>query len=196
MAHDIIRVTEIARRGCPAVTRRRVLHLAFWTSISAIAVGAGATIVNTLFPRGVTGFGGPVVVETAAVPKIGDPPKPIIEGRFLLVNLAPGEGLLQEGAGETAGGLVALYRKCPHLGCTVPWRSDGRAKSDKRTGFFICPCHGSTYTKAGVRVFGPSPRSMDTMPIERTAAGIVVQTGEIVKGDADNASRGVPWMPS
>jgi cytochrome b6-f complex iron-sulfur subunit len=167
--------------------------VALWSSIAGALAGAGASLFNSLYPRGVSGFGGPVVVAAARIPKPGDPPKPIVEGRFLLVNLAPGEGLANDGSEATTGGLLALYRKCPHLGCTVPWRADARARNDDRTGFFLCPCHQSTYTKAGVRVWGPAPRSMDTMRIEPTASGIVVQTAEITHGDTDNPSRATPW---
>jgi cytochrome b6-f complex iron-sulfur subunit len=169
--------------------------VAFWTSIAAALAGGGASLLSSLYPRGVSGFGGPVAVPAASIPKPGDPPKPMVEGRFLLVNLAPGEGLAKDGSEPTTGGLLALYRKCPHLGCTVPWRADARARNDDRTGFFLCPCHQSTYTKAGVRVWGPAPRSMDTMRIEPGANGIVVQTSEIADGDVDNPSRALPWPP-
>ena len=85
-------------------------------------------------------------------------------------------------------GLLALWRRCPHLGCTVPWKSGFNYEGDK--GWFRCPCHGSTYTKAGVRVFGPATRSMDTMHIEVDDAGnITVNTGDITFGGADNPRR-------
>jgi cytochrome b6-f complex iron-sulfur subunit len=177
----------------PGISRRGMLRLAFWTSVAAASAGVVASIVNAVYPRGVTGFGGPVRVPSDRIPRPGDAPRPIVDGRFLLVNLAPGEGLADDGSASTPGGLLALYRKCPHLGCTVPWQADARAKNDDRTGFFLCPCHQSTYTKAGVRVFGPAPRSMDTMLIEPTATGIIVQTGAITPGDAANPQRAIPW---
>jgi cytochrome b6-f complex iron-sulfur subunit len=165
---------------------------AFWTSVAGLVAAAGVSIANTMYPRGVGGFGGPVAVPASAIPRPGDPPRPNLDGRFLLVNLAPGEGLAVDGSAETAGGLLALWRRCPHLGCTVPWNESYRWK-DGRKGWFVCPCHGSTYSKAGLRVDGPAPRSMDTMRIEVTDAGIVVQTGDRTKGDTDNAQRVVPW---
>ena len=66
-------------------------------------------------------------------------------------------------------------------------------------GWFRCPCHGSTYTKAGIRVFGPAPRSMDTMKIDVDGAGnIVVQTGVRQLGGPDNPKRAIqpPGLPS
>ena len=84
--------------------------------------------------------------------------------------------------------MIAVWRKCPHLGCSVPWISTFDFNGDK--GWYRCPCHGSTYTKAGVRVFGPAPRSMDTMKIEVDGAGnIVVQTGIRTLGGPDNPKR-------
>ena len=62
------------------------------------------------------------------------------------------------------GGLLALYQKCVHLGCTVQWLATFDFQN--QTGWFRCPCHQSTYTKAGVRVFGPAPRSLDTFEIQ------------------------------
>jgi cytochrome b6-f complex iron-sulfur subunit len=173
------------------MSRRRVLLASFWGAVGALFTGAAATVLNTVFPRNVTGFGGPITVPAFAVPKPGDPPKPVVEGRFLLVNLKPGEGSMI-GDDTPVGGLIALYRKCPHLGCTVPWRAD--ASYQDYRGVFLCPCHGSTYTKAGVRVFGPAERSMDTMTIEvKNSGDVVVQTGDITEGGIDNARRAMPY---
>ena len=54
-----------------------------------------------------------------------------------------------------ASGYAALSPVCTHKGCTV----------DVNGARLVCPCHGSTYNDAGVRVYGPAPRSMDTMKI-------------------------------
>jgi Rieske Fe-S protein len=67
------------------------------------------------------------------------------------------------------GSFVALYWKDPHLGCTVPWRetftfTDPRDHQSK-TGWFRDPCYGSTYDRYGTRVFGPSPRDLDRLPV-------------------------------
>jgi cytochrome b6-f complex iron-sulfur subunit len=95
----------------------------------------------------------------------------------------------------TDGGLLALWQKCPHLGCTVPYRADFSFLG--RTGWFRCPCHGSTYTKeGGILVAGPAPRPMDRFSIEvREDNSIVVNTGVTVAetGAADNPSRTVEY---
>jgi len=48
---------------------------------------------------------------------------------------------------------VALYQRCVHLGCTVPFRDDCVS--------FKCPCHGSHYNVDGEYLDGPAPRSLD-----------------------------------
>lgn len=181
-----------------SVSRRSVLKLGFWTAMGVTMLSAGATFVNVLYPRSVTGFGGPVAVPALAIPKPGAPPIPNFDGHFLLVNLARDEGRPAGDESAAEGGLLALWWKCPHLGCTLPWRDDFVSPQDplKRKGWFACNCHGSTYTKAGVRIFGPAPRSMDTMEIDVSTKGdITVQTGKRISGGLDNPQRAVPWPP-
>ncbi len=54
---------------------------------------------------------------------------------------------------------------CPHLGCTVDYRTD---KSS-----FLCPCHGGAFTNTGDRIpdetlgyKNPAPRGLDPLPYE------------------------------
>jgi cytochrome b6-f complex iron-sulfur subunit len=172
--------------GTPIVSRRRMLMVGFWAGVGAMVAGAAACGLDLIYPTKVTGFGGNVNVASAAVPKPGDKVQ-IAEGKFWLVNLTAEQG---------GPGLLALWWRCPHLGCTVPWRptfvwpdpSTGALKS----GWFRCPCHGSTYTDAGVRVFGPAPRSMDTMAISVSGSGdLTVDTGARTPGAPDNPDRAI-----
>jgi cytochrome b6-f complex iron-sulfur subunit len=72
----------------------------------------------------------------------------------------------------------------------VPWRPEFDFEGVK--GWFRCPCHGSTYTKAWVRVFGPAPRPMDTFEVKVNADGsIEVNTGRIHLGGPDNPQRAI-----
>ena len=98
------------------------------------------------------------------LPKKGDDPVRILEAKAWLVNLQPGEGIFGDlGEPNPNGGMLAMFQKCPHLGCTVPWLPNFDYGGEK--GWFRCPCHQSTYTRAGIRVFGPAPRPMDTFEI-------------------------------
>jgi cytochrome b6-f complex iron-sulfur subunit len=72
-------------------------------------------------------------------------------------------------------GLVALYQKCPHLGCRVP--------DCKSSRWFECPCHGSQYNQVGEKKGGPAPRGMDRFAISVSAANDVsVDTGTVYEG--------------
>lgn len=142
-----------------------------------------------------TGFGGAVTIVANRVPDSGADPVRISEGKFWLKNLDGPEGDVL-GVGGT-GGLLALYWKCPHLGCTVPWRPEvagATVNFPGIAGWFQCPCHGSTYSRAGIRVFGPAPRPMDTMAITVNGDGsLSVNTGAITLGNQDNPLRAVPY---
>lgn len=166
------------------VSRRGLLRVTFWSGFGAGLLAIAGSIVDFLYPRGITGFGG--VVQAGLVSDIpaGSPPMEVQEGKFWLVHLSEDQG---------GPGLLALWWVCPHLGCTVPWR-DNFSFTNPDTGissqgWFRCPCHGSTYTRAGVRVFGPAPRSMDRMEltVDPDSGRISVNTGAISRGTSDNA---------
>ncbi len=169
--------------GTSVVSRRRVLLVGFWASLGAVIAGTAAAGVGLVYPKEVAGFGGKVAVDPGDVPAPGGKSQ-IGSGRFWLANLTEEQG---------GPGLLALWWKCPHLGCTVPWVPtftwpDPTTGADK-LGWFRCPCHGSTYTDAGVRVFGPAPRSLDTMAITVEGGRVTVDTGSITPGTPDNSSR-------
>ncbi len=178
------------------VARRSFLRGTFLGGIGLGLLGSIGGLVDYLWPRNVRGFGGPVFAGTLdEIPEPGAPPVEFLEGQFWLVNLDPADVLGNGSAGGS--GLLALWKKCPHLGCAVPWTERGSPPpNSSEAEWFQCPCHGSTYTRAGVRVYGPAPRSMDTMAISIDAAGrITVDTGAITTGGVDNPQRAVPPKP-
>jgi cytochrome b6-f complex iron-sulfur subunit len=71
-------------------------------------------------------------------------------------------------------GYVALYQKCPHLGCRVP--------SCVTSQWFECPCHGSQYNQVGEKKGGPAPRGMDRFPMEAKNDTLTVDTGTVIPG--------------
>jgi cytochrome b6-f complex iron-sulfur subunit len=73
-------------------------------------------------------------------------------------------------------GLVALFQKCPHLGCRVPWCQTSQ--------WFECPCHGSKYNRVGEKKGGPAPRGMDRFPVEVDGDSVTINTGIVVQGPA------------
>ncbi len=171
----------------PVLTRRVFILGGFWSSMFLAAVGVLGAPLDFVWPRRrAGGFGGTFFVSADQVPPPGAEPVRFPQGRFYLSHLAPG----QEGS---SGGLLAIYQKCTHLGCTVPWRPDYRLRDT--TGWYRCPCHGSTYTKgAAILVFGPAPRPLDLFAIEVKENGdLVVNTGAITKGSVDNPQQAVPY---
>ncbi len=86
----------------------------------------------------------------------------ITNGRFYLVRLAD-------------GGLLALYHRCTHLGCTVPY--------DQTAGAFICPCHSSQFDLQGEVQNPPAPRPLDLFPLEVKDGEILVDTAQPVQRD-------------
>jgi len=78
-------------------------------------------------------------------------------------------------------GFLALYRKCPHLGCVVPW--------DEEAGHFNCPCHTSLFTMRGEVTSGPSPRPLDLFPVTIRDGEVFVNTGQIVQRHAYDSSQ-------
>jgi cytochrome b6-f complex iron-sulfur subunit len=62
-------------------------------------------------------------------------------------------------------GYVALYQKCVHLGCRVPWCQTSQ--------WFECPCHGSQYNRVGEKKGGPAPRGLDRFALSISSDGVM-----------------------
>ena len=73
-------------------------------------------------------------------------------------------------AGMQAG-VVALYQKCPHLGCRVPECASSQ--------WFECQCHGSQYNRVGEKKGGPAPRGMDRFAVSVTNGNLTIDTGSV-----------------
>ena len=72
-------------------------------------------------------------------------------------------------------GLIALYEKCTHLGCKVPFCST--------SGWFECPCHGVKYNRVGEKTMGPAPRGMDRYLVEVDQDGdVFIDTSKLLLG--------------
>ena len=127
--------------------------------------GFGQAFLMYFYPRQVGTFGGRVTVPGS----LADYPEGTVtrvrEGKFYLSHVPEG--------------LLALYWKCAHLGCTVPWQEGEEFQG--QVGVFHCPCHGSIYLRNGQNVAGPAPRPLDIMEVELTGDRIVVNTGIITQ---------------
>lgn len=144
----------------------------------------GAGVVAFLWPQPKGGFGSKIRV--GAIPDI----KAQIQANNGFLYLAEGRMWITEypeGAIEKAKavysdaqlsgmeqGVMALYQKCPHLGCRVP--------SCPTSQWFECPCHGSQYNQAGEKKGGPAPRGMDGFVMEVSGDVLTVDTGQVLQG--------------
>jgi cytochrome b6-f complex iron-sulfur subunit len=124
----------------------------------------GAGFVRFFWPNKTGAFGSALTIPASSVPDVGGTPFQYALGKFYVVH--------------NEDGLLALYWKCPHLGCTVPWMPNSED--------FRCPCHGSIYDFNGIVLGGPAPRPLDRMAIAVQPNGdIVVDTGAITQRDPD-----------
>lgn len=139
--------------------RRTLLSGSWKVIIGVLAVEAAWTTWDFLRPRASAGFGAEVEVGAAEGLRDGDV-RHVAPGRMYVVNVG--------------GQVQALYQKCPHLGCRVPFcESSGR---------FECPCHASIFNRQGEYISGPSPRGMDGFPVRVVEGTIVVDTGTVIEG--------------
>lgn len=83
--------------------------------------------------------------------------------------------------------VVALFQRCPHLGCRVAWCDS--------SGEFECACHGSTFNRAGEVRSGPSPRGMDRFSVSVDDGVVVVDTGIVIEGPVAGTAESLDEEP-
>ena len=166
------------------VTRRQFFNRSLVGLMGFSLSGFGAACIAFLWPTLSGGFGSKINVGGVddILSTIRDSREPfyVPEGRFYL-NPFPPDAVQAAAAvygpslaGGMEAGLVALYQKCPHLGCRVPWCLTSQ--------WFECPCHGSQYNRVGEKKAGPAPRGMDHFPVTVEGGVVSVDTGLIVDG--------------
>ena len=137
-------IEEEAEEGS-GVNRREFLNYAWLASLGIVTAQFGGVSYLFAMPRFRAGeFGGVFPLGTAdSLPDIGEQPVKNAKGRFWFV--------------RDEEGVYAFYTVCTHLGCLYQWRP-----TENR---FICPCHGSQFSREGEFAAGPAPRDLDTFII-------------------------------
>ncbi len=165
------------------LTRRQFFNRGILTGLGIFAAGMGAAMLGFLWPSSAGGFGAQIDVgseddakaefdkklpfyNAGARTYIVPFPKDDVEKAKAVYDPIIVKGMEQ--------GYVALYQKCVHLGCRVPWCETSQ--------WFECPCHGSKYNRVGEKKGGPAPRGLDRFPLEVSGGSITVDTGTIVQG--------------
>lgn len=166
------------------VTRRQFFNRGITAFFALGLAGFGTTVIAFLWPSLSGGFGSKIRAGSATdiLGQINESREPfyVPEGRFYVVPYPKGavpeaEKFYSGGVLEgMEAGFVALYQKCVHLGCRVPWC--------KTAQWFECPCHGSRYNRVGEKTGGPAPRGLDRFPVAVEGGAVVVDTGQLSQG--------------
>jgi cytochrome b6-f complex iron-sulfur subunit len=145
------------------IKRRQLLRLGFLTG-TLLALGELTAILYPFMKvNKLVGLGAKVPIgskESLLAQFSASQDTPILntEGRFFLLH--------------PEGGIIAAYRKCTHLGCTVPY-----IPAENR---FHCPCHGSLYNKkTAVVEGGPAPKPLQLFHITDQNGTLIVDTNPL-----------------
>ena len=159
------------------LTRRQFFNRGILTGLGIFAAGMGAAMLGFLWPGSAGGFGAKIVVGSE------DDAKQQFDKKLPFYNAAARTYIQPYPPGDIAKakkvydprivagmekGYVALYQKCVHLGCRVPWCESSQ--------WFECPCHGSKYNRVGEKKGGPAPRGLDRFVLEVSGGQITVDT--------------------
>jgi cytochrome b6-f complex iron-sulfur subunit len=162
------------------LSRRDFFRGGLLASLGVFTAQFGGATLAFLWPNLKGGFGSLI--------SIPDPPQVVKDqiregrqpyyygvGRFYLVTYG-GTGDKPGGIyeGITAEGLMAIYQKCAHLGCRVPFCQQSQ--------WFECPCHGSKYNYAGEYELGPAPTGLHRFPLSVEDGQLKVDTSTIITG--------------
>jgi cytochrome b6-f complex iron-sulfur subunit len=162
------------------VSRRQFFNRAITATFGTFLAAQGLYYLAFFWPKLTGGFGadidaGPVTDLQTQVftPAGGVLPLFIPEARAYVVP-APDQLSPQfEDRSVATDGLMALYMRCVHLGCRVPWCAPSQG--------FECPCHGSRYNAIGEYFGGPAPRNLDRFVLENQGGRLIIRTGSIIE---------------
>jgi len=182
--------SEIAKQR---LSRRRFLRRSMLAVFGLATTGAVAGALDMMYPNLAGQFGADLTVGKktdfpAALPgkyQLGQAGVFYVQqAKTYISHMAPGTQFSLNGINLTdqlssesfvkdkdGSYWVALYQRCVHLGCTVPFRDDCDS--------FKCPCHGSHYNVDGEYLDGPAPRSLDRFAMSFSGEDVIVSTGTL-----------------
>lgn len=162
------------------VTRRQFFNRAMAATFGSFMALMGLNSLAFVWPKLTGGFGadinaGPVSDLQKQVYASDGSVLPLFvpEARAYLVPAPATLSEQYEGKQVEAGGLMALFQRCVHLGCRVPWCGPSQG--------FECPCHGSKYNAVGEYFAGPAGRNLDRFVVELNGTDFVIKTGTILE---------------
>jgi cytochrome b6-f complex iron-sulfur subunit len=199
-AVEVRRVEEVPAEEA-GVTRRQFFNRALLTAFGAYLALMGLSMLAFFWPKLGGGFGADI--DAGDVDELlGRLRQPdgtmdatagyVPEARAYVVPFSEADtaGTAFEGSSVVAGGVAALYQRCVHLGCRVPW-------CDTSQGF-ECPCHGSKYNQHGEYEAGPAPRNLDRFVVEVDERNhLIIRTSSIIETPrADRKTVAYPQGPA
>lgn len=185
-----------------AISRRQFFNRGILVTM-AVSIGAfGAAAISFLYAKSAGGFGGTVDAgaslsdifeqidnnkEPFYVPEarsyLQRYPKDDVDNAKKIPQYAPVIGGMEQG-------IIALYQKCVHLGCKVPWCQTSQ--------WFECPCHGSKYNRVGEKKGGPAPRGLDHFVVTVSGNRVTIDTSTVIVGPpigTDTTGQGAEGPP-
>ncbi|HYL50858.1 MAG TPA: ubiquinol-cytochrome c reductase iron-sulfur subunit [Acidimicrobiia bacterium] len=177
-AGEVVEYEPVAEEEL-GVTRRQFFNRAILIAVGFSVAGFLPAMLAFLWPFRATGFGGKVKVDKS-LPDIisyvqtNRKPYYVPLARTYLVtypkSALPAAKKVYNPIvyDDMSKGIVALYQRCVHLGCRVPFCESSQ--------WFECPCHGSKYNKVGEKKAGPAPRGLDRWPAVIDGDSVTVDT--------------------
>jgi cytochrome b6-f complex iron-sulfur subunit len=175
-----------ARAAPSPVSRRDFFRRSLVTSLAIFGAQFGGASIAFLWPSLKGQFGSSIMAGSVNDIKqqIEQTNQPFYygAGRFYVVSYdgsgkdeATGVDYVTDGYVVPGVGLMALYQRCVHLGCRVPFCEQSQ--------WFECPCHGSKYNRAGEYELGPAPTGLQRFPISvDSTQNLVVDTSILNPG--------------
>lgn len=173
------RVVEVTPEES-GLTRRQFFNRAITATFGSFMALMGLYSLAFFWPRLVGGFGADVdagalsdVQGEVHAPDGSIVPLFVPEARAYVVPAPPTLSEQFQGRNVEAAGLMALWQRCVHLGCRVPWCGPSQG--------FECPCHASRYNAVGEYFGGPAPRNLDRFEVEVRGDRFIIRTGTIIE---------------
>jgi cytochrome b6-f complex iron-sulfur subunit len=173
------RVVEVSSEES-GVSRRQFFNRAITVTFGSFLGLFGLYSLAFFWPKLTGGFGSDVdagslgdLAASTVNPDGSIVPVFVPEARAYVVPAPATLSAQYEGRNVEAGGLMAIFQRCVHLGCRVPWCATSIG--------FECPCHGSRYNSIGEYFGGPAPRNLDRFVVEiRNEDRFIIRTGQPV----------------
>ncbi|MHB1134058.1 MAG: QcrA and Rieske domain-containing protein [Chloroflexota bacterium] len=153
-----LEISDPTATGRPAKVSRRAFVTLFARGAGLVAGAAAlAAFARLADPQMTTPRAGPV--------DVGPPER---YGVGTLTHVAEARAYM----GRDKSGFFAMIAVCTHLGCTPKLEGDA----------FVCPCHGSRFSRDGEVLTGPATRRLDRAHVGLSPKGqLVVDAGRMVE---------------